>query len=162
MSRTVQRTRRKPAWRGKHKAAAASGQPHGYLAVLGLGATDTAGLIGRVEAGLPFSAFQSFVRTTGLPAATAAEIAGLTLRTLARRKLERRLRPDESDRLVRAARVYAQAVDLFEGDETQARRWLTAPQPALGGATPVRYAATEVGAREVEALVGRLEHGIPT
>jgi putative toxin-antitoxin system antitoxin component (TIGR02293 family) len=75
---------------------------------------------------------------------------------------EGRLQPDESDRLVRAARIFAQAVGLFEGDEEAARRWLTSPQPALGGSTPWDYAATEIGAREVENLIGRLEHGIPS
>jgi putative toxin-antitoxin system antitoxin component (TIGR02293 family) len=51
---------------------------------------------------------------------------------------------------------------LFEGDANAARQWLTAPQPALGGSTPGDYAATELGAREVENLIGRLEHGIPS
>jgi putative toxin-antitoxin system antitoxin component (TIGR02293 family) len=72
------------------------------------------------------------------------------------------LRPDESDRLVRAARVFSQAVGLFEGDGNAARQWLTVPQPALGGSTPWEYAATDLGAREVEGLIGRLEHGIPS
>jgi putative toxin-antitoxin system antitoxin component (TIGR02293 family) len=123
---------------------------------------DTPRLLDRVEAGLPFSTFAAFVRTSGLPTAVAADLVGLTARTLARRKLQKRLRPDESDRLVRAARLYADATELFEGDESEARRWLNTPQPALGGMSPIRYATTEIGAREVAALIGRLEHGIPS
>ena len=75
---------------------------------------------------------------------------------------EGRLRPDESDRLVRAARVFSLAVGLFDGDLEAARSWLTHPLPALSGSTPWDYAATEIGAREVENLIGRLEYGIPS
>jgi putative toxin-antitoxin system antitoxin component (TIGR02293 family) len=82
--------------------------------------------------------------------------------TLRRRKLDGRLRADESDRLVRLARIFDQAFDLFAGNAEQARGWLTSSQPALHGATPLEYAATEIGAREVESLIGRLEHGIPS
>lgn len=83
-------------------------------------------------------------------------------RTLARRREEARLHPEESDRLIRAARVFSRALDLFGGDLPSARGWFLRPQPALGGATPLDYAASELGSREVENLIGRLEHGIPT
>ena len=49
---------------------------------------------------------------------------------------------------------------LFEGDNAAALRWLTAPRKALEGKTPLAYARTELGAREVEDLIGRLEHGV--
>jgi len=38
--------------------------------------------------------------------------------------------------------------------------WLTRAQPALGGAIPLELAKTGLGTREVEALIGRLEHGV--
>ena len=66
----------------------------------------------------------------------------------------------ESDRLLRTARLFRLAVDLFDGDRQAARQWLQTPKRALGGATPLDHAATEVGAREVEDLVGRAEHGV--
>ena len=52
------------------------------------------------------------------------------------------------------------AVALFEGDIAAARKWLQMPQRGLGGETPLDFASTEVGAREVENLIGRLEHGV--
>jgi putative toxin-antitoxin system antitoxin component (TIGR02293 family) len=70
------------------------------------------------------------------------------------------LQPDESDRLLRVSRVFARAIELFEGDDRAARHWLSTPQRALGGAVPLTLAKTKVGAREVERLVGRLEHGV--
>lgn len=41
-----------------------------------------------------------------------------------------------------------------------ARAWLSTPAPALANRTPVEVAATDVGAREVESLIDRLEHGV--
>jgi putative toxin-antitoxin system antitoxin component (TIGR02293 family) len=81
---------------------------------------------------------------------------------MARRRREGRLLPAESDRLLRAARVWGLALELFEGDADAARRWLAAPSRALGGKPPLEVARTEIGAREVEQLVGRLEHGAIT
>ena len=57
-------------------------------------------------------------------------------------------------------RVFGKALELFEGDARAAERWLSSPRRALGGATPLELARTEDGAGEVEALIGRLEHGV--
>jgi putative toxin-antitoxin system antitoxin component (TIGR02293 family) len=119
-------------------------------------------LVERVKAGLPFKAMVRFQERTGLSAAAVADLIQVPLRTLNRRKTEGRFTPDESDRLLRAARIFGLALDLFEGRDQEARQWLERSQPALGGATPLSLAATEVGGREVEELIGRLEHGIPT
>jgi uncharacterized protein (DUF2384 family) len=49
---------------------------------------------------------------------------------------------------------------LFKGERDAAVEWLTAAQPALAGAVPLDFARTDLGAQEVERLVGRLEHGV--
>jgi putative toxin-antitoxin system antitoxin component (TIGR02293 family) len=51
------------------------------------------------------------------------------------------------------------AVEVLESVEG-ARRWLNAPQVGLGGAVPLEYAESELGAREVEDLLGRIEYGV--
>jgi putative toxin-antitoxin system antitoxin component (TIGR02293 family) len=56
--------------------------------------------------------------------------------------------------------LFGKTLELFEGDRDVATEWLTTAQPALGGAVPLDLARTEVGAREIERLVGRLEHGV--
>jgi len=56
--------------------------------------------------------------------------------------------------------VFEQAVDLFEGNQANALKWLTAPKKELENETPLDYSRTELGAREVEDLIGRLEHGV--
>jgi putative toxin-antitoxin system antitoxin component (TIGR02293 family) len=67
---------------------------------------------------------------------------------------------DESNQLLRLSRVLKRATDLHEGDQSSAREWLETPMPALGGRRPLELAQTELGAREVEDLIGRIEHGV--
>ena len=44
--------------------------------------------------------------------------------------------------------------------EDNSRQWLQRPLRELGGQTPSQLAATEPGSREVERVLGRIEHGI--
>jgi putative toxin-antitoxin system antitoxin component (TIGR02293 family) len=81
--------------------------------------------------------------------------------TLSRRNrtAKRRLSREESDRLVRLARLWAFAVDVW-GSAPAARRFLSEPHPLLGGRVPLDVATeTEIGARTVEELLGRLKYG---
>jgi putative toxin-antitoxin system antitoxin component (TIGR02293 family) len=65
----------------------------------------------------------------------------------------------ESDRVVRLARLLGMAGFVMASKEA-GRQWLCSPQVGLGGAVPLEYAETELGAREVENLLGRIEHGV--
>jgi putative toxin-antitoxin system antitoxin component (TIGR02293 family) len=69
-------------------------------------------------------------------------------------------KPQPSDHDLRASRVFAKAIELFEGDRDAASKWMQTPLPALGGETPIDIARTELGARQAENLVGRIEHGV--
>ena len=64
------------------------------------------------------------------------------------------------DHRLRASRVFAKALELFEGDRDAASKWMIRPLPALGGEAPIDVARTEFGARQVENLAGRIEHGV--
>jgi putative toxin-antitoxin system antitoxin component (TIGR02293 family) len=141
--------------------AARSRAEHFYVALLGLRDYRTLKIDLQLRKGLTYGAFERFQRNTGLTAATVAELIQLPQRTLARRKRAGRLQPDESDRLVRVARVFGRALGLFEGDPDAARHWLSSRQPLLGNLVPLELAGTDVGALEVEHLIGRVEHGIP-
>lgn len=133
-----------------------------YVLLLGLKVGQTSELLERIKKGLGYNSWESFIRNTDLRKEDAVNLVRISSRTLSRRKEEGRLHPDESDRLIRAARIFALTSELFDGNIDSARKWLTAAQPALGGSTPIEYASTDVGAREVESLIGRLEHGIPS
>lgn len=115
-----------------------------------------------IHAGLPVAAALAFKGALKLTYAELAVILGTSARTLARWNPSRsRLDPVSGDRLVRSARLFAITVDVLE-DREAAARWLKAPQRALGGAVPLQLAQTDVGARSVEALLGRMEHGVYT
>ncbi len=133
---------------------------HPYVYFLGLRVSDTEQLLIKIEEGLSYSAFQRLQRNIDLPNSKLAELVQISTRTLNRRKSSGRFRPDESDRLVRLSRIYGKALELFEGDEIAARVWLGRKQLGLGGAVPFELLKSEVGAREVENLIGRLEHGV--
>ena len=107
--------------------------------------------------GLPREAFDRLRGDLGVSAEELADILGIPTRTLARRT--ERFKPDESERLLRVGSVVRKAADVLE-DKPSARRWMTQPKRALGGLTPLRCCDTEMGAREVEALLGRIEHGV--
>jgi putative toxin-antitoxin system antitoxin component (TIGR02293 family) len=134
---------------------------HYYAALLGLRRYDAPYVAEQVQRGLAFTAFERFVRNTALSAPELAQLIAVPPRTLARRRVAGRLGPDEADRLARLARVFARAVELFEGDVEGALRWLRRPARALGLVAPLTLASTDAGALEVESLIGRLEHGLP-
>lgn len=136
------------------------GTHHVYVTLLGLQPSDTVHLIRQVEKGLPFRVVERLRQNMALTSEEFAELIQVRPRTLSRRKEEGRLQPDESDRALRASRLFGGALELFEGDAAAARTWLSSAQPALGGAVPLTVAKTELGAREVEQLIGRLEHGV--
>lgn len=141
--------------------------PTTYGWSLGLRANSPADAIARVERGFSPAAADRLAERLGLSPRELARAAGASPRTLARRRQAGRLAPEESDRLYRLARLFERAVDAFAPDgepgaaaEDDARRWFHLPQWALGGATPLAYAHTEPGAREVEALLDRLDAGV--
>ena len=109
-----------------------------------------------VRQGLPARSFGVLCDAFQLPQDRLARVIHLAPRTLARRKI---FKPAESERILRLGRLFQQATEVL-GDEGEARDWLLAPAFGLGGAVPLDYAGTEVGAREVEHLLGRIDHGI--
>jgi putative toxin-antitoxin system antitoxin component (TIGR02293 family) len=112
-----------------------------------------------LRVGLPISELHELQGCLDVPMERLAQILGISKATLHRRRDEGRLDAFESDRVVRFARLLGRAVEVLESEEA-ARQWLASPQIGLGGETPLVYAESEVGAREVEDLLGRIEHGV--
>ncbi|HEX8678745.1 MAG TPA: antitoxin Xre/MbcA/ParS toxin-binding domain-containing protein [Chthoniobacterales bacterium] len=118
-------------------------------------------LVNKVQAGLRFSELEDLRRSLGLPLDQLGAKLGISRATLHRRKTSGRLAPDQSDKVLRFARLFQQAKHVF-GDDESARVWLNFPQWSLGDAVPLDYARSEVGAREVENLLGAIEYGVYT
>ena len=114
------------------------------------------------ETGLPFKAITQFQKSSGLSQKTIGDVIDLPKSTLRTRRESGILNRHESDRLIRLGRIFALAVELFEGDVNAASEWLQTPSHALGDHTPLEFSSTELGAREVEAVIGRMEHGVFT
>ena len=117
------------------------------------------GAVAVVRRGLPFSTLDEVAATVGVGRLALARVIGLSSTTTSRRRKAGRLTAEESDRLVRVARLVAMAHEMMRGDEVAARRWLKDRHELLEGESPLERASTEVGGREVEQLIGRLRHG---
>jgi putative toxin-antitoxin system antitoxin component (TIGR02293 family) len=109
--------------------------------------------------GLPIGELEYLRAHLDVPIDRLTQNIGLSRATFHRRKAAGRLTADESDKVVRFAQLLGLANKVLE-NEDDARRWLTSPQYGLGGAVPLNYARTEVGAREVEDLLNRIEYGV--
>lgn len=81
-------------------------------------------------------------------------------RTLTHRRARREaLSRDESDRVVRVARVVALCQEVF-GDRERAWRWLRDAKRQFQRRTPLDLLVTEAGARLVEELLYRIDEGM--
>lgn len=112
-----------------------------------------------IEDGLPWSDFEALAKAFTVTHDRLGELVGITSATLYRRKRAGTFPSQESDHLMRFARLWWLAVDVFENAEG-AQKWLKAPQLGLSGAVPLEYAKTEAGAREVEDLLRRIDYGV--
>lgn len=111
-----------------------------------------------VDAGLPPAAFTALTHRLAIGHDLIAP------ESTVRRRLQdnQRFTTDESERMVRIARVHALAVELF-GDEAAAQAWLNAPAQYVPGAaavSPYRLSVTDAGARLVEDMLLRTAHGV--
>jgi len=111
-----------------------------------------------VREGLPVSAVDRLVET-GTISAGEIHVLVLPRKTLTNRREVGHLSPEQSDRLVRVARVIALAEETF-GDRAKAHKWLRRPTTPLNDEAPLNLLDTEPGARMVENLLGRISHGI--
>jgi putative toxin-antitoxin system antitoxin component (TIGR02293 family) len=132
------------------------------MALLGLRRSGLANTLALLKRGLPATALERLAAEMQISQELLARVAAIPPRTLARRRAQGRLSRLESERLFRLARVFDQSVALFEGDADAAREWLQSPCRGLGDETPLSILESEVGARAVEDLIGRLEHGVFT
>lgn len=112
-----------------------------------------------IRQGLPSASVDAVVRLTQIKRTELALALAIPERTLARRKREGALSPEESAKFVRLARTVERAETVFE-DADIALNWLQSPNAALGGVTPLSLLDTDIGADSVLDTLGRIEHGV--
>lgn len=110
--------------------------------------------------GLPYRVYTKLANATGLSKTQLARVVDIAPATLQRRVKSGHFTQDESDRLYRLAQVFSSALQLFEGNEPSAQRWLNQPVRGLGGSRPIDMIATSAQTDAVLDLIGRLEHGV--
>ena len=115
--------------------------------------------IDQIRAGLSFRAVQNLQKALDLPMERIASVLGMSRATLHRRKLQGKIDREASEKLVRYQSLLKKAEEVF-GDAENAREWLTHPQRGLGNAVPLEFAKSELGAGEVENLLGRIEYAV--
>jgi len=112
-----------------------------------------------VEDGLPSKFFDQLVQNLNISAKMLCGIVSINARTLNRRKTEGKFNREESDRIMRIHLLFQFAKKVL-GDNQEAASWLNTPQLALNRQIPLELASTEIGSREVEDLLGQIQHGI--
>lgn len=111
--------------------------------------------------GLPFSELRDAVSPLGISQDVVTRVLGVSERTLQRRRKSGKLSPSESDRVWRIKRIHSLALSAFDGNEDEAREWLTTPKRALGGDTPIEHLDTEPGLRLVEQMLTGIIYFFP-
>jgi len=128
--------------------------------VLGRAVKSLTDLAELVREGLPASSVTALAEKLDLGNAALSRKLGIPQRTMTRRLSQHsRLSAAESDRTVRLARVYATAVEMI-GNKEKAVEWLRTPNRALAGERPLNQLDTDLGAREVEDVLGRIAYGV--
>jgi putative toxin-antitoxin system antitoxin component (TIGR02293 family) len=113
-----------------------------------------------VRKGLPAGAVTALAKKLHLANSVLSRKLGIPQRTLTRRLSQGSLLTSaESDRTVRMARLYAHAVEMIGGQD-KAIAWLVTPNRALGGERPLDQLDTDMGARIVEDILGRIAYGV--
>jgi len=130
--------------------------------ILGLGfSSPSPALIEKaVESGLPRKALRHVAaRIAGNDNAKIAALEwGIVPKTTLERR-EKKLSPQESERTERVARLFVHARRAL-GTEAEARAFMTAPHPELGGRSPLDAAKTDLGTRRTEQILNALEYGL--
>ncbi len=126
---------------------------------LNIGGHNPAELISILKKGLNTSLFNQVADSLQVSEKRLADTVNIAVSTLTRRKHSGRLNAGESDRLYRVIRVYNRAVEVL-GNREAASRWFHTKAKGLSWVTPFEYMDTEAGAREVEAILGRMAHGV--
>ena len=131
----------------------------GGAKVVGRGVRSLQDLAERVREGLPFAALSAVMEQYGISRDVLCDLLHLSPRNFLRRKHQKRLSPDESDRVYRLARVIAHANRVFE-DPDESADWIQTPNASLGKQQPLTLLDTDIGVQQVDQVLGRIEHGI--
>ena len=124
------------------------GQGHNMVQELSRGVTGKIAEQFRKKAKIDESAFSSIIGYSRMHYSRLAKDGSKHLRGAA------------SNRLYRLAQILEHSIDLYNGDEETALKWLKTPNVAFDNLTPLNMLSSEVGSDMVDGLITQLELGI--
>ena len=122
---------------------------------------DRIALIAQIREGLSYKSVAQAAKSVGVAVKDLADFGVIPARTLAHSKKVGKFTQSQSDRVARFFRIWAQAEATF-GTTDKARLWLERPTRPLGNKQPLALLDTEEGARLVEHILNRVDHGLST
>jgi putative toxin-antitoxin system antitoxin component (TIGR02293 family) len=130
----------------------------GFDDVVGTRAGSEQDVVRMVESGLPLAVLDRLLER-GLSKQEVFHVV-IPARTLKHRKSKRQaLSKEESERVVRAARILARANAVL-GDDHSALAWLRSPKKRFEGRAPLEMLSTEPGGRLVEEMLIQIDEGM--
>ncbi len=136
------------------------------IALLGLAQPDSMldapsdfDLVHLIRQGLSKMAMDRMMLHYDITALDMARILHTSDRTMRRYTEDSLLNPEQSERLIELAKLYAHGIDVF-GSPVRFRRWLNSTILSLGNQRPLDLLDTSVGISLVDDTLGRIEHGI--
>jgi putative toxin-antitoxin system antitoxin component (TIGR02293 family) len=135
-------------------------QEFGYAALVGVRTQTLDSLRQALRRGLPFGAILKFKALSGLSNIQIMALLQISTSTWARYKAAGRIKQDESERLMRTAKIYALALQLYGGNAVGVRAYMGTPNREFSGETPIQMLiASDASARRVENLLFAQLHG---
>jgi len=116
-------------------------------------------LVEEIREGFPFQQVAMLAKQAGVALEELIEFGVIPRRTWTHSRQNQRFTPTQSARLARFFRIQQKAKSTFGSDE-KAMHWLKRPIKPLQDNAPVSLLDTEEGARLVEDLLTRIDHGI--
>ncbi|MEE8189734.1 MAG: antitoxin Xre/MbcA/ParS toxin-binding domain-containing protein [Kiloniellales bacterium] len=121
--------------------------------------SDRLALIESIRSGLPFQMVAKAIKPLDMTIKDLAAFGVIPMRTLTHCKKSGKFTHMQSDRVARFLRVWLKACDTF-GSPAKARKWMERPTRPLEAKPPSALLDTEEGARLVEDLLFRIDHGL--
>lgn len=143
----------------KKKKAKGQGEYAFAKRLLGLTSDNPVLISSSQKEGLPFKSLGRLQEALDMSDRGIAHLLEMDAKTLSRRRKQGHLDPLESDRLLRVGRVVWIAIEVMEGDRKEAKEWLLEPNDFLGNKRPMDVINTDIGARQVEDMLGGMEWG---
>lgn len=143
----------------EHAAKRRSVKPDFWKLAHNLGRMSELERINIIKTGFSVEVADAAKTTFHLTSNSLVSFLNLSVATFERRRRDAKpLDSGASERLDRIASVALLAEEVFE-DKKAAAQWMSAPNNALAGNTPLMHCETAIGAQQVRRILNALEYG---